>query len=79
MAWTVTISLDKDKDDVGSAVATWNSGQADQFTYHARLQATGASAIAFADEAKAELAEHLAKRAQEAVYVPVLEAILNGE
>jgi len=78
MAWTVSISLDKDKDDVGTVAATWDQGGPEEFTYSRRATAGGGAAAAFKAEAEAALAAYLAKAAQEASLTASLTTFMNG-
>ncbi len=51
MAWTVSMTLDADKADVGSIVATWNAGEPDEFVYSRRARADGSDLSDFVREA----------------------------
>lgn len=77
MPWTAEVTLDADKDDVGTATAVWNVGEADEFRYSRRARVTQAEAQAFAEEAIAARDAHEANAAQEANLSSTLTTILN--
>lgn len=78
MPWTGTVVLDADKTNVGTAYATWNAGQPDQFVYSRRARMTAAERDAFVLEAKAALAAEQDKRTREATFSTSLTTALNG-
>jgi len=75
MAWIAVVTLDQDQNDVGTASATWNAGEVDEFTYSRRAKLTQAEANAFVAEAVAARDARAAKAAQETA----LTAILQGQ
>ena len=48
MAWVVSVSIDPDKTDVGSASAVFTDDDGTMFVYGTRAQLTAANATAFA-------------------------------
>lgn len=51
MAWTSTVTLDKDKTDVATVSATFTDTDTTTFTHSARVQVTAAGRDAFINEA----------------------------
>ena len=78
MAWTGTVTLDRDKDDAGMASATWNAGEADAFTYSRRAKVSGSSAAAFKVDAIAALTAHVAWTEQNATLSATLTTLMNA-
>jgi len=78
MAWTSQVRLDEDKTDVGYATATWNSGEADEFSYTRRVKVNAASGQAFVADALAALVARDEKLAAEGPLATILEDWLNG-
>jgi len=78
MAWTAHVTLDADKNDVGSATATWNEGQGDEFAYSRRARVSQAEGQAFALEAIAARDAHELKAAREATLSAALATMLNN-
>lgn len=76
--WKATVTLDNDKLDVGTAVAVWNEGLEDSFTYSRRVKITTAEKNAFVAEVKAALVVNQAKQAKEAEYSLLLTNALNA-
>ncbi len=75
MAWTATVSLDKDKTDIGSASVTWDKDGADEFTYTER---TDVSQVAeFKVRAIAALDEILIRRVNQQARAGQLATIMN--
>lgn len=77
MAWTADVTLDADKDDVGTATAVWNEGKPDEFHHSRRARVTQAEGKAFAEEAIAARDAREAKTAREANLSGVLTTLLN--
>ncbi len=78
MAWIGTVILDTDKTDVGVAIAVWNKGLLDEFTYSRRVQMTAADKTALVAEAKAALAAKSTKATSETNYSSILTTALNS-
>lgn len=78
MAWTAYVQTDADKDDVGSARAVWNEGQADEFSYSRRVKICVAEADAFKAEAVEALAAHNARVAADSAYSDYLSGVMNN-
>lgn len=77
MGWTGRVLLDADKENVGSATAVWNEGEADECSYSRRARVTQADAEAFAAEAIAARDAREAQGAREATLAATLTTILN--
>jgi len=77
MAWTGYVTLDADKENVGTATAVWNEGEADEFPYSRRARVTQAEAEAFAAEAVAARDAREAQTGREATLALTLTTILN--
>ena len=75
--WTATVTLDADKIDVGSATATWNAGEPDEFTFSRRVKVSAAEGRAFAAEAVAARDDALARAAREAPLAATLTGFLT--
>jgi len=78
MAWTSSVTLDADKENVGHATAIWNAGEEDQFTYSRRAGVNASEAAAFVAEAHAALIARDAKASREASLTAFLEGLLNA-
>ena len=75
--WVATLRLDDDKLDVGTATATWNAGEVDEFTYSKRVKVTVAEGRAFATEAVAAKRAVLARIARETPLAATLTTFLT--
>lgn len=78
MPWKAIVTLDPDKSDVGTAVAVWNEGLSDEFTYQRRVKISNAEKTAFVAEAKAALLAEQGQTTKEADYSTQLTTALNA-
>ena len=63
MAWTVdAVTIDADKDDVGTVAMTWNTGGPDAYSWGKRVQLTAANRGPILAEATADKDAELANR-----------------
>jgi hypothetical protein len=79
MPWTARITLDGDKPDVGTATATWNAGEPDEFSYSCRVKVSMTEGKAFAREANAAHTKAAAKTAREGSLAKILTDLLTAE
>ena len=76
MTWTGEVRLDKDKADIGTAVAIWDKGGSEEFTHSERINVS--QAIPFKARAIAARDEFLTRRANEQTRAAQLTTLLNG-
>jgi len=76
MAWTAEFSPDSDKAKVGQATATWNKGDADEFSYSVRCDLDSDIGV-FAADAKAAKSANDIKATGVSALITSLEAALN--
>lgn len=77
MAWIVTFLKDPDKSNVGTAVAVYNSGQQDQFTYSDRILADLQGKAAFVLAAKAAQAADQVSTTTSSTIATAIQLLLN--
>ena len=79
MAWTSRVTLDADKDDVGSVTVTWNEGLADEMVIGlGRWEVTSTSKPLIVAEAVAKKAAREALAVKETNLETVLDTALNA-
>ena len=80
MTWTAIVTLDKDKDDVGTVTATWtdDASSLPDFVFDERVQVTQAAGDQFATDANAALADRNSRLAKETDLIAIMEGKLNG-
>ena len=79
MPWKATVTLDADKTKVGTASATWNEGEPDEFTHSERVQVTVDEGKKFAAKAVAKRNAAVEKAEREAPLAVALTNILTAE
>ena len=76
MPWVGQVRLDKGKVNIGPAIAIWDQGGPDEFTYNERINVS--QAAAFKVSAIAARNEFLTRRASEAARAAQLTTLLNA-
>ena len=79
MSWTVQVTLDVDKSNVGTATAIWNVGLPDEFQYSRRAKISAAKGQLFAKEAMAAKRADIVKKARETPLAITLATMLATE
>jgi len=74
MAWTVSVTLDADKTNVGTASAMWDADGDDEFTYSRRARVTDAEGDAFVAEAVAARDARAVRRERETELAAILQS-----
>ena len=77
MAWTVSVQLRDTINRSGVVTATWNAGEADEFSYYERAKQATFNTADFTANAEAARTKHEAKVALEAGFASTIATALN--